>query len=148
MKIFAILILGIIALSGCQQENAESIPFEVASRYFVKNSADSELLNLHKIDNQETFEQLYGPAATMGPNGIPTNIDFQKQFVISVILPPTEIETEVRPGTLEQSPDGNLLFTYQVQKGDSMSFTIVPNLLVVVDKIHEGPVEVKELTVL
>lgn len=151
MKTFFLFMIGVLTLSGCQsgnQQESDKVPFDIANRYFVKNSADSKLLSLNKIDSQLIFNQLYGPAATMGPDGIPTHIDFTRQFVISVILPPTELATEILPGALEQSVDGNLLFTYQVQKGDSMSFTIVPNLLIVVDRSYDGPVSVKELTVL
>ena len=46
----------------------------------------------------------------MGNDGKPTEIDFTKQFVLAIVLPVTNLATEITPDRLEEKGD-TLLFT-------------------------------------
>jgi hypothetical protein len=72
----------------------------------------------------------------MGKDGEPTKIDFAKQFVIAVVLPETDTETDIQPVRLTLTPAG-LHFTYRVRRGQKMSSYMQPLLLVAVDKKYE-----------
>lgn len=124
------------------------IPYTVANRYFVRN--DLSALPPTKITSETEFNACFGMATVMRPDGKPTPIDFKQQFVISVALPETNIHTEIVPVGLRKGDDGNIIFSYQVKRGEEMSSTIQPSLLIIVDRKHDGtvvldPKETREL---
>ena len=139
-------------LSSCkqnqQQQQEEANPeaqmigkpsevnYTIAENYFIKNGA--ELPATHKITDQETFNQIFGMATTMGENGKPTQIDFEKQFVIAVETGPVQKETELIPGFLINHYDGKLVFHYEVKQGADITYTIRPVLIIIVDKSYEN----------
>ena len=155
-KAISIVIITAVAaatlLSSCKQNqqqqqeeaNTESpmlgkpseVNYTIAENYFIKNGA--ELPASHKITDQETFNQIFGMATTMGENGKPTEIDFEKQFVIAVETGPVQKETELIPGFLINHYDGQLVFHYEVKQGADISYTIRPVLIIIVDKEYEG----------
>ncbi|MBR6465206.1 MAG: hypothetical protein IKS82_02085 [Bacteroidales bacterium] len=153
--IISIAIIATIAaatlLSSCkqnQQKQEEANPeaqmlgkpsevnYTIAENYFIKNNA--ELPATHKITDQETFNQIFGMATTMGENGKPTEIDFEKQFVIAVETGPVQKETELIPGFLINHYDGKLVFHYEVKQGADITYTIRPVLIIIVDKTYEN----------
>ena len=154
-KVISIAIMTAIAtmtlLSSCkqnqqQQEEANPEPqmlgkpsevnYTIAENYFIKNGA--ELPESHKITDQETFNQIFGMATTMGENGKPTEIDFEKKYVIAVETGPVQKETTLIPGFLINHYDGQLVFHYAVKEGEDISYTIRPVLLIIVDKEYEN----------
>ena len=54
-----------------------------------------------------------------------TDINWNEQFVIAVLLPETNKATMVTPLGVKQSP-GNVIFRYQVNRGRKTSYTLVP----------------------
>jgi len=110
---------------------SRDIGYSVAGNYFF--SASSLPAN-PLIATRSEFSSLFGQAAFMGMKGKPTEIDFSRQFVICVVLPVTNVSTEVVPGRLTFS--GNeLTFRYTVKReGKPMSWTMRPMLLIVVDR--------------
>lgn len=112
------------------------VNYTIAENYFIKNGA--ELPESHKITDQETFNQIFGMATTMGENGKPTEIDFEKQFVIAVETGPVQKETELIPGFLINHYDGKLVFHYEVKQGADITYTIRPVLIIIVDKTYEN----------
>ena len=72
----------------------------------------------------------------MGKNGIPTNIDFNKQFVIGVVLPIRNQQTKIIPGKLVKR-NNELEFTYKIKRGSTMSSSMQLMLLIVVDRKYE-----------
>ncbi|MGE5363638.1 MAG: hypothetical protein ACM3SM_05865, partial [Bacteroidota bacterium] len=60
------------------------IAFSAAKNYFVNNTVKN--LDNPKIETSEKFNEIFGMAATMGCDDMPTKIDFAKQYVIAVIL--------------------------------------------------------------
>lgn len=120
----------------------EDIPFIVAEKYFVKNTVNS--INNPKITTQENFDNIFGAGAVMGKDGLPTKIDFDKQYVIAVINPETEYNTTITPVNL-QKDSNNLVFTYKVDKGERQTHTIRPCLILIVNSNYGGEIILKEI---
>lgn len=120
-----------------------AIPFTVAERYFFKNNVRPP--EAPTITTEEAFHALFGAAAVMGENGKPTPIDFTTHYVIAITKPETDRATSLEPVSLKRDKEGNIVFTYRVKKGDKQSYTIVPCLLIRVDKSETGPVVLKEI---
>ena len=115
--------------------DVENVPFEVAKNYFFKNN--QEIPTSPKITTAEAFNQLFGMAAFMGKNGMPTPIDFDKQFVLAIVLPVTNVATEIIPQKVEVK--GNQLFySYEVKTGKQQSFSIQPVSIIILDKQFEN----------
>lgn len=110
------------------------VPYNPVRNYFFNN--DAKIPTQPKITTQKAFDRLFGAAAFMGKDGEPTKIDFAKQFVIAVVLPETDTETDIQPVRLTQTLAG-LHFTYRVRRGQKMSSYMQPLLLVAVDKKYE-----------
>lgn len=131
----------ILIFASCKTKSAvaaNGIPYVEANGYFVKN--DAPTIPKGKITTQEEFYRFFGEAATMTSR--PTQIDFQRQFVIAVSQKPTDRSTTYSPVALTKE-DGKLVFAYHVSQGDRQSYTIQPLLLIVVDKKYEADVQCK-----
>ena len=108
------------------------VPYQVAQHYFKRNDvADDSIPS--KITSQEELLKNFGMAAVMGRNGQPTEIDFEKQFVIAVVHPVTDIVTELSPVSMIQEKSA-LTFTYYEGLGEKTSFSMQPILLVIVNR--------------
>lgn len=123
-------------------EQTSGIAYTVANRYFLKNTVKE--IPSPKITTQEEFDSLFGMATVMGPDGRPTEIDFSKQYVIAVSKPETDIDTELAPVGLQKNAAGDVVFTYKVTTGEKRSYTIVPCLIIIVDKAYDGNVVLNE----
>lgn len=133
-RLFFILLAGMmIGLTACNQK--KEVPFEVAHNYFVRNDVTKPIPA--KIASLDEFEQYFGMAAFMGKNGQPTPIDFERQFVIAVVLPETSHSTELQAESLID--DGaKLTFTYRAEVANKENtWTQVPMLLIVADRAYE-----------
>ena len=80
-------------------------------------------------------------AAVMGKDGMPTSIDFTKQYVIAVTLPETDTETDINLVSLKKDTNSDIILTYKVMTGEKRSYTIVPVRLLIVDKKYDGNVK-------
>lgn len=127
-----LLCIAMALLGSCSPSG--NVPFDTVRNYFFRN--DATVPSSPKISSQEQFDSLFGAAAFMGKDGQPTSIDFDRQFVIAVVLPETDIETTLEPLSLTRS-GGELTFTYVKKEGGKVSYTMRPLLLVAVDKAHE-----------
>ena len=114
---------------------AEDVAFEVAKNYFFKN--DQTIPTSPKITTEEEFNNLFGMATTMGEDGKPTEIDFSKQFVLAIVLPMTDMATEINPVKLEAKGD-SLFYTYDVKIGEKQSFSIQPVSIIILDRKFEN----------
>ena len=144
------IIAAMTLLSSCKQNQKQNeanpeeailgkpseVSYTVAQNYFIKNGA--VLPENHKITDQETFNQIFGMATTMGENGKPTEIDFDKNFVIAVETGPVQKETTLTPEYLINHHDGKLVFHYAIKQGEDISYTIRPVLIIIVDKNLEN----------
>ncbi|QNL48268.1 hypothetical protein H8S90_15855 [Olivibacter sp. SDN3] len=127
-----------------QENSGEGVPYDIVKGYFVKNTVSEKNLENPKIEDEETFNQYFGAATTMGEEGKPTTIDFTKQFVIAVIEASTEHLTTIAPISLANTGSDQLTLTYRVEKGEKQSYTQRPVLLLVVDKIYNQEVVLEE----
>ncbi|MBQ5456301.1 MAG: pyridoxamine 5'-phosphate oxidase family protein [Prevotella sp.] len=137
---FAVL-LGLVACTANKATSAEKsvvsseVPFTVAEHYFFNKGQDIPVNP--KITSEELFKQLFGMATVMGENGKPTKIDFSKQFVLAVVLPVTDINTEINPVKVEEKGD-TLFYHYDVKTGEKQSFSIQPLSIIILDKKYEN----------
>ncbi len=131
------------ATSNEVQTQSDAIPFQLATSYFVKNTYKTGDLTHFKITSQEKFESIFGMATTMGPNGTPTPIDFNKQFVIVLIGKETRFATDYVPESLLQK-DGGMVFRCQIKESEQeQSFTTVPSIIAIVDKKYDTKLDVE-----
>ena len=109
------------------------VPFEFAQNYFLRNDAKTGDCPL-KITSQEQLLQYFGMAATMGENGKPTVIDFDKSFVIPIVYPETDRETTIIvDGFGRTAPTGLTLSVSTVRGEEHPTYTICPIELLIVD---------------
>ena len=130
------------AITSVKATNAV-IPFFEAKNYFVKNTYKNKKVATLKVTTQEEFDKVFGPAAVMGENGKPTQIDFSKQYALAVIAPITDKQTSVTANSLTYR-DTEIVLDYKITEGERQSFTIQPFLLIVVDREHGGQVKFKK----
>ena len=108
------------------------IDYKVANHYFFNNNA--EIPDNPIVTDRKDIERLYGAAPVMGRDGLPTEIDFKKEFVIGVVLPITNHHTEIILGKLTENND-TLTLTYSVKRDkEEMSWSMQPMSLIIVDK--------------
>ena len=137
--LFAFAAMIILAACGNKQavapaesdEASNEVAFEVAKNYFFKN--DQELPSSPKIMTAEEFGKLFGMATTMGKEGKPTEIDFTKHFVLAIVLPVTNLATEINPTRLEEKGD-TLFYFYDAKVGEAQSYSIQPLSLIILEK--------------
>ena len=140
MKKLAVFALAIVALLSCQR--VEEIPFVELQHYFFNQGR--EIPADPKIDSADEFTELFGMAAVMGTDGQPTPVDFEKEFVIAVVCPVTDLLTELAPESLRKT-DGKLVFAYSEKVGEKQTWSMRPVLLVKVDRQYECPVELEKI---
>ncbi len=136
MKQIALFIGAALLLLASCASSGESVKYTVAKNYFVKNNA--KVPEGMKITTQQEFDDCFGMATTMGPDGKPTEIDFSKSFVITKILPETKNDTEVSPVSLQKKGSDLLLLKSNIKEGKAMSYSIRPFYIIVVSKEYAG----------
>ena len=132
MKRIFLFLTCVAALVACA--GPKDVPYTELDHYFFKNGQD--VPGNPKIDTEEAFATLFGIATVMGESGKPTPVDFDKEFVIAVVKPVTENETELEPESLRME-NGELVFTYDETVGERQSWTMRPVLLVKVSREYE-----------
>ena len=120
-----------------------NISFTLAKNYFVKNNVKK--LDNPKIATAEKFNEIFGMATTMGKDSKPTEIDFSKQYVIAVILPETDLSTNINPISLLKNTENEITLNYKSVVGKKQSFTTLPNFAIIIDKKETGNVTLKEI---
>lgn len=125
----------VFVLMGACKQGVE-VPYTQMQHYFFKNGA--VIPEEAKISDAARFERLFGTAAVMGENGLPTSVDFAREFVIAVVCPATDLTTELQAESLRQE-HGTLAFTYRKAVGGRQTWSMQPVLLIKVDKQYETP---------
>ncbi len=130
------------ALCSCKSSSevalGKKVSYQVANHYFVKNDVSGNVPA--KITTQQDFDKYFGAAAVMGKGGLPTEIDFTKEFVVAIALPETNKDTEIVPSSV-RSNNGLLNVYYQVKEGSAGSYSIRPVQLLIVSKKYDGNVQ-------
>ena len=132
MKKFFFTILAVIMLIACR--TPQEVPFTQAHNYFVRNDAPQPVPAM--ITSQQQFDSYFGMAAFMGKDGKPTPIDFNSQIVLPVVLPVTDIMTQILPVKVEVLDD-SLYYTYNIQTGEQLTYSIQPLSIILIDKKYE-----------
>lgn len=113
------------------------IPYTVASNYFVRNDYRDSATHLRKLESREAFEQIFGMAATMGPKGKPTSINFDTHYVLACISNNSAKSIELQAASLA-ADQGNILLTCISKEGAVQSFTSRAALILLVEKQYQG----------
>ena len=121
------------------------VSYRQAQNYFV--FGDTVPPTPFRILSVQQLGATFGMAAVMGRNGEPTRIDFASEFAIAVVLPETNLPTELEPVSLVRTGDGRLRLTYRAHRRPVASWTMRPFLLLIVSRkyIHL-PIEAVELS--
>ena len=132
MRKMLFVFAGLICFLSCQPPTG--LPYTRMANYYVRN--DAELPVEAKIDDRATFESLFGMAALMGTDGEPTPVDWDREFVLAVADPSTDLLTTLEPESLRQE-GGELVFTYTETVGDRQSYWTLPFLMIKVDRKYD-----------
>lgn len=142
---FVLVICGAVLcctfLYGCRSSKINTVPYKVAEHYFVRN--DITGLPPTIILTAEEFEKYFGMATVMGKNGQPTGIDFNKNFIISISETPTNIDTRLSVISLTKDKSGQLILKYRIDRGEKMSYTSQPLVLLIIDKKYDSQVKLE-----
>lgn len=133
MKILISIIAASIALMSCGTSDKEEkeVGYSIAHGYFVRNDAPTNAPNYY--DNQKDFFRVFGEAAVMGHDGMPTEIDFTRKSVVAIIGGETNRPTEFIPLSLTLQSD-TLYLKYQKKEARPTTYTMNPLLLLIIDK--------------
>ena len=114
-----------------------AIPYVLAQNYFVKNTIGEDRNGIHKIETQAAFDELFSPAATMGKDGQPTPIDFDKQYVIAIISATSDLTPTIDSIAVEKQGE-EIAVTYKEVLGEKQSFSVRPVAILLVDNQFQG----------
>lgn len=137
MQKLSSIVIAVALLTACAvTREAKTVSYTEAHGYFVRNDAPPHAP--YYYDSQAAFDSVFGCAAVMGPNGMPTAIDFSRQSVVAVMGAETNRPTEYRPLSLTSQAD-TLRLTYTAIEQSPTSYTMLPLLLIVIDKPNKAP---------
>ena len=111
---------------------ATPIHYTTLENYYVRNDVDCSKQRRLIFDNEQDFEAFFGMVATMG--GLPTAVNWNKQYVVAIVLPETKRATAIEPIAVKVAEDNVIVFSYHVKKGDKMAHSMVPFTAVAIDK--------------
>ena len=141
MKRLAYILAVIVATAICVQCNplkkieakAYPINYTELNNYYVRSGVVSKKIQRVVFDNETEFQQYFSEAAVMGRNGQPTPVNFKTQYVLAIILPVTDKDTQVIPAEISQV-DNTVIVNYRVKKGKKLGYNIIPYTAVAIDK--------------
>ncbi len=112
----------------------QKVDYREAYNYFLNQGQERAVSS--KITTQKDFDRCFGMAAFMGKGGNPTVINFKKEFVIPIVLPETDKDTDILDVSLEGN-EKELKLTYWVKEGKQQSFFIQNIKLLIVDNAYK-----------
>lgn len=122
-----------IGLPSCRMSDS-AINYNEAHNYFIRNDVSDYTPRL--IQSAEELNRYFGPAATMGANGMPTNIDFAKHNVVAIIDAATNRNTEIKVSSIRKQGNAVIVKYRLISTGEQMTYSMVPFLLLQIDKKH------------
>ena len=132
-NVIAAALVAVSIVSACTDEG-KNVPFTEARNYFVRNDVVLPLES-NVIESSAQLDSLFGMAAVMGRNGRPTDIDFDREFCVAYVIPPTDTLTEIVPVSVT-SKGKELTCSFKIKKGDPITWTIQPFSLIVIDRSY------------
>lgn len=112
-------------------ENSNSIAFKLGKDFFIKKNVDVELLKKSYIVNQNHFQSIFG--FDHAKNSVMIPIDFNKEFVIPIILDMTNVASKIEVEDV-QVLNNEILIKYTVNQLYKLSYLIQPNELIILEK--------------
>lgn len=119
----------------------KNVEYRLARNYFVRSDADLSGFSSLKIETQQAFDAIFGPATVMGDEGTPTPIDFNRKYAVAIINPVTDHDVALDVKQVEKAGD-LITVTYSETSGEKQTMQTRPFLLLVLDKKDDGRVEV------
>ena len=107
------------------------IPYRLAENYFATSDSLPTV-----ITSAKEQEKHLGMVTAMGHT--PTTIDWSREFVIPIALPPTGTSTEIIPVSLVRNSSGGLTLTYRLK---SKTF---PFVALIVSRDYLAPVTLQQ----
>ncbi len=142
LALFAGITLG---FSSCASTE-KTVNYSEAQHYFVRNDVTD--YSPRVLRSEAELQRYFGAAPVMSTDGsgLPTAIDFNKKDVLAIIEKQTNVDTEIKITSIKTSKDGKTTVHYKaLRSGSPRSYSIVPCLLVQIDKKYGDNVEfVKE----
>ncbi len=130
--IYTLMFVVAVLVQSCK--NNDEVPFTIAQNYAVRSNV--EAVDQPVINTRAEFDSIFQTAAVEDENAKPTPIDWEKQFVIAVVLEGTNEYVEVEPTELVKTEQG-LILRYKQKNGDKVANTMRPCLILVVDKKYQ-----------
>lgn len=93
IKLLTVALFMLFAAVAAVSAGVPSVPLTELRNYFHNNTAS--LPSSPLITTKKEFDAQFDMAAFMGKDGQPTPVNFKKQAVIAVVLPETDVETEI-----------------------------------------------------
>jgi len=112
----------------------QKVDYKEAYNYFLNQGQERAVSS--KITTQKEFDRCFGMAAFMGKGGNPTVINFKKEFVIPIVLPETDKDTDILDISLEGN-ERELKLIYRVKEGEQQGLFIQPIKLLIVDNAYK-----------
>ena len=114
------------------------VPYRLAENYFATSDSLPTV-----ITSAKEQEKHVGMATSMG--NTPTTIDWSREFVIPIVLPPTGTETEIIPVSLIRNSSGGLTLTYRLREGFSLhGAKMRPFVALIVSRDYLAPVTLQQ----
>lgn len=143
LKFLAIALLAMVMPAASMAAGSDDIivPMAEVRNYFHNN--DASLPESPMITTQKDFDSHFSAAAYMGKDGEPTKINFRKQAVVAIVLPVTDVETDIDSVILKVSGRKELTLSYMVRRGLKQSYFIQPvKLMTIARKYADYAVKV------
>lgn len=134
--VIALLAMVMPAASMAAGSDDTSVPMAEVRNYFHNN--DAPLPESPMITTQKEFDRQFGAAAYMGKDGEPTKINFRKQAVVAIVLPVTDVETDIDSVTLRATGKKELTLSYIVRRGLKQSYSTQPVKLMAIARKYAG----------
>ena len=114
------------------------VPYRLAENYFATSDSLPTV-----ITSAKEQEKHLGMVTAMGHT--PTTIDWSREFVIPIALPPTGTETEIIPVSLIRNSSGGLTLTYRLREGFSLQGAKMrPFVALIVSRDYLAPVTLQQ----
>ena len=135
----AMMLIACFSLQSAAQSGVD-VAYEIVNRYFVHQEAKKGTLKL-VIKSQEEVEKVFG-VSFIGPM---SPIDFDRYFIIAVVVPKEIAQARVKPMSLKR--DGNKLrFSYAIDVNDRTDMSNRSYVAILVDRKEPTKVEFQEVS--
>lgn len=120
----AAMALAMTGFATAAPRDGGTVALTEVRNYFHNN--DAPLPSSPLITTQQAFDTHFSPAAYMGEGGEPTRLNFRRQAVVAIVLPVTDLETDIDSVSLAETGKRQLTLRYIVRRGARRSFSTQP----------------------